>query len=473
MKKLISILCALMWTNVALAQSFPKPPDVPDYVPVTVTYQPRPGTNQLGDGSNAKGGTPPAYASQPADIPATTTTGWVVNTSISGNFCDLPPSGGTCAEAKARFVAETSHISADDPIRNYCQPGMSHLHQFFGNRTTNACSTFASLRNNANAFKGASTFGGGIVNGTAYWFPCPIKTNPFSNGKNYCVKSDYQIIYYTENPYNGYVKLNRIPRSLRYVTGHRMDAPGSTGYVDFDAEIAAANAQSGTGGRYYRVGRGTGWIGWGCESTGESGKRYLGKKDGSAGGFTTPCPSSSRIYAEIIAPQCWDGVNLWSPGGYKHFRHAIGDNDTGAQDICPNGWYRIPQLILKIFFTHQGEADYKTWRLSSDDTAEVACGGCTIENGESFHTDWFGAWDDAIFMAWQDNCLGVNATPHECNYSVISATQRLITDSAAPDGSRTPQQVNLTNAYGTTLAANMWEIPSSYNGPKTLHSRGP
>lgn len=484
MKRIISILLAIIGATQAAAQTFPTPPDVAEYSAVTVAYASGVTVNTLGDNSDAKGGVAPAYATMPADIPSTSLTGWVVSSGIVAgssagggvNYCSLPPSGGTCSEAKFRTLANTSHIAFDDPIRNYGQPGTSHLHQFFGNRTANAYSTYASLRNNCNntSLTGTATAGGGCAaNGTAYWFPCPIKTNPFSDSKNYCVKSDYQIIYYTMNPYNDYTTLSRIPRGLRYILGHRMDASGGTGYVDVDAEIAAANAQPGTAGRYYRIGRGTGWIGWGCESTAETGKRYLGKKDLTAGGFTTPCPSSSQIYAELVAPQCWDGVNLWSPGGYKHMRQAIGDNVTGKQDICPLGWYRLPQLIVKIFFSHSGESDYKTWRLSSDDMAETACGGCTIESGESFHTDWFGGWDDSVFMAWQDNCLGINSTPHECDYSVASATQRLITDSAAPDGSRNPQ-VNATSLkFGTATAADMWQVPASPNGPATLHSHGP
>lgn len=471
--RILLAVMAFASATMAQAQTFPKPPDVADYQSVAVTYASGTNANTLGDNSNAKGGTPPAYATMPADIPSTSTTGWVVASGGAG-FCNLPISGGVCVEAKFRTHANTSHIAYDDPIRNYGQPRQSHLHQFFGNRTANAFSTYASLRNNCNSTtitNGGATAGGGCaVNGTAYWFPCPIKTNPFGDGKNYCVKSDYQIIYYTMNPYNNYTQLQRIPRGLRYVLGHRMDASGSTGYVDFDAEIAAANAQPGTGGRYTRISRGTGWVGWGCESTGEGGKRYLGKKDGSVGGFTTPCPSTSRIYAELEAPSCWDGVNLWSPGGYKHLRHTIHDVPSGANDICPLGWYRLPQLIIKIFFSHQGEADYKTWRLSSDDMAETAC-GCTIENGESFHTDWFGGWDDTMFMLWQDNCLGINSTPHECDNSVASATQRFITGENAPDGSRSPQ-VSLTTVYGTASAANMWEIPANPTSPATIHTHG-
>ncbi len=52
------------------------------------------------------------------------------------------PQGG-----RGQFVVECpfSHEAPDDPIVLPGQPGAAHLHEFFGNRTTNAASTLASL----------------------------------------------------------------------------------------------------------------------------------------------------------------------------------------------------------------------------------------------------------------------------------------------------------------------------------------
>ena len=51
--------------------------------------------------------------------------------------------GGPPTEMKPRFVTRCtfSHRLADDPIVRPGQPGASHSHDFFGNRTTNANST--------------------------------------------------------------------------------------------------------------------------------------------------------------------------------------------------------------------------------------------------------------------------------------------------------------------------------------------
>ena len=45
-----------------------------------------------------------------------------------------------------RATCGSSHRRQDDPIVFQNQPGVSHMHEFFGNRTTNAQSTLTSLR---------------------------------------------------------------------------------------------------------------------------------------------------------------------------------------------------------------------------------------------------------------------------------------------------------------------------------------
>src|SRR5919205_3463935 len=57
-----------------------------------------------------------------------------------------------------------SHISNDDPIVYPGQPGRSHSHTFFGNRSTSAASTLHSLRAAATTCKPRSDT-------AAYWVP--------------------------------------------------------------------------------------------------------------------------------------------------------------------------------------------------------------------------------------------------------------------------------------------------------------
>jgi hypothetical protein len=57
-----------------------------------------------------------------------------------------------------------SHTRPDDPIVHMGMPGMSHLHEFFGNDTTDAATTFASLRRGSSTCSEAGDRSG-------YWVP--------------------------------------------------------------------------------------------------------------------------------------------------------------------------------------------------------------------------------------------------------------------------------------------------------------
>ena len=49
------------------------------------------------------------------------------------------------AAQSLKIECGASHAAADDPIVFPGQPGAAHLHEFFGNTSTNASSTYASM----------------------------------------------------------------------------------------------------------------------------------------------------------------------------------------------------------------------------------------------------------------------------------------------------------------------------------------
>ena len=55
------------------------------------------------------------------------------------------PSSADVGDIGWTSVCDYSHSLKDDPIVYPGQPGVSHLHDFYGNTTTNAYSTIASL----------------------------------------------------------------------------------------------------------------------------------------------------------------------------------------------------------------------------------------------------------------------------------------------------------------------------------------
>lgn len=480
-----SILAGLALTGTAHAQTtqdgFVVPPDVDPYVAPTIAYPSGSTVSVVGDGSTNRGGTMPVLANQPADIPSTAT-GWK-----EGSPSYVTVVNKNTEETKARFLGDFSHMNKDDVIRNYGQVGAAHWHCYFGNTTTNAFSTFQSLRDRANEFstgtpkKAASTVSGGPYNATGYWHPCVMIDNPFGDGKDYVVKPQQYVIYYTANPANKADYLQRIPRGLRYIIGTNVDDPYDTA---FKAEIAAANAQPGTAGRYAY--RGNGFDGWQCHQT-ITGPTVAvvnePNSQGNADGFTTStgtdpwggnCTAGMYLVAHFSAPDCYDGINLWAPGGYKHLRQRVDDNArTDAWEGCPNGWFILPQLVLTIWHQHQGWTDYQRWELSSDDMATAAAqaidpGADPMLPGQSMHTDWFGAWDDTVFLGWQDAAFGVNGntTYRALNDSAISTTERLVTGTT-PDGTRGGTQIHSDDLFSTDTAGEMIEVPSS-TGPVTV-----
>ncbi len=495
MKRLILACTALVSPILAQAQTvqdgFVVPSDVLATTGVYVEkfngYAAGSTENQIGDGT-ARGGTAPVIATMPADIPSVAS-GWLTTGSSFETVVDP-----ATEEVKARFVANRSRDSFDDPIRNSRQPGTSHCHTFFGNTTTNAYSTYASLRTQANLLaaqsKPASTAAGGPYNATAYWHPCIIKPNAFGDGKNYVVRAAFYTIYYVENPATPAAQAMRIPRGMRYVLGVNMDDPDDT---IIKAQIATANAQSGTAGRYAYPAApfGNGWIGYRCLSADQNtlipytveggGNNYPAfKTAGGADPWGGNCNAGKWLVAEFNGPNCYDGTNIWSPGGYKHFRRKITDNvGTASTKGCPNGWFYLPAISLTMFFKHQGFADYGTWYLSSDAMATtkrqlLTPGADPMRPGESMHTDWMNGWDDTTLMKWHNFCFGQSGgSLHICANGTIGSNETMLGGAGgnAPDGSRSPQiTIDLATAPTTLLRSDMTQVPASLTGPHVIHA---
>lgn len=463
-KRILAFLSLVLLAQAVIAQSFPTPPDMRAYVPITPTYQAGTTANVHGDGTST-GGLPPAASYELSEVnpitvgspyafsqtsndltftgsisgttltvtalgqgiaPANgdkvtgsgmtdeqitavvsawngTSATYTVNTSqtvasqamrsTGPQFCNEYINGGPsgCTEAKFRTVVSNKvKVLFDDPIRNYGQPGASHCHTFFGNLSTNAYSTYATLRKETtgNASKYAHA-AGGPLNSTAYWYPCVEKLNPFGDGKNYVVRpgnssTESIIIYYTNDPLNS-PHITRLLLGLRYVNGFNMDDPDQTW---LEKVIYSANHQPGTSVTRYSFTHGGNPANhpqWQCATTDGNGTlatfdgtgTYLANADGTDP-FNGHCRAGDDLWMQFTSPaKCWDGTNLWSPGGYIHVIPMIWDNQV-ADWICPNGWYQIPGLIFQLHFTQQGPTDYMNWRLSSDDMAQTKLDGLPI-----------------------------------------------------------------------------------------------
>ena len=314
-------------------------------------------------------------APEPATATVTTTTTSSLEgaTPIASNFdpnaelssIPMPASAAPDVVGAFRFICLPGQLKADDPIVYPGQPGRSHLHQFFGNETADANSTYASLRAAGNSSCMSP------VNRSAYWMPAVL------NGKGQVVRPDYVSIYYKRRPlsdpivsdpthpqYQG--KGIKLPNGIRFIFGRNM--------------LNLAEPE-------------TGAVFFGCDGpTAVPGNRYNNFEEAQAG-----CPVGNRIGVKISAPDCWDGKNLDSADHRSHV--AYGSFGSWGYYKCPTSHpFVIPAFSLAAWFT---QAEGETYSLVSDDM-DTSPGH---KRGDTFHADFFMAWDPVVHDMWEKNCI--------------------------------------------------------------------
>ncbi len=188
-----------------------------------------------------------------------------------------------------------SHSATDDPIVFPDNPGASHRHDFFGNRTTDAFSTPDTMLDDPTSCQQA-------LDTAAYWAP-----TLFDHGTP--VVPQGADVYYRPGP--------RIdPRSVR---------PYPHGLVMISGDAMATEPQS------------TQFVGWACGSGGDP-------------EVAAPtCPSDAPLRLKIVFPDCWDGHSLDSA---DHRSHMAASTDGR----CPSGHpVPVPQLQLTVRYPVHGE----------------------------------------------------------------------------------------------------------------------
>ncbi len=282
----------------------------------------------------------------------------------------MPSSAAPDVVGAFRFLCKPSHLAYDDPIVFPGQKGRSHLHMFFGNTSTDANSTYESLRT-----EGESTCRGPL-NRSAYWVPALM------NGQGDVVMPEYISIYYKRYPSTdprcaegkGCIGL---PRGLRYVFGRTMDG-----------DVAGAE------GRTY----------FNCQGEGAVAGKYTNLVEAAQN-----CPSGALIAAIVQAPDCWNGTDLDSADHRSHMAYEVRDSNTGVASCPTTHPYRVPTFTLGAWYQtddtldRSGNTDpsLKTWHFSSDRME----GQVGRTSGQTFHADWFGAWDDDVMATWLTNCI--------------------------------------------------------------------
>ena len=189
-----------------------------------------------------------------------------------------------------------SHSATDDPIVKPGEPGESHLHDFFGNRSTHAHSTYASML-------AASTRCDMPADTGAYWVPALFKDGAKITPSGLMLGDDISNTAYYRDSGTSLAEVP-FPADLRVVTGNG------------HATSAAENPIYGDE------------IYWQCEN-GDTTRRA----------YPADCPSGI-VVLKVHFPTCWDGT-LTHSNDSSHMRYE-------HDDSCPAGWKALPELILRL-----------------------------------------------------------------------------------------------------------------------------
>jgi hypothetical protein len=259
------------------------------------------------------------------------------------------PAGHAAEDPEIRMECDIDHYGQDDPIVYPGQPGVSHMHSFYGNTSTNAYTTPATLAANLSSCSYLQQY-----DRSAYWIPSLYYKNPDGTSTKVSDASQQLVIYYQKPGGAGGPKITPFPVGLRMVAG--------------DSHATSPQPQSITS--------------WDC---GDGGPSTSTIPD------CTNAGSGHTLVGFVEFPNCWDGVHLDTADHKSHMAYA--DPTTG---VCPAGHpVSLPQLHYEDWVN--GTAGGPNYYLSS--------GGVY-----SMHGDFFAAWDNRLQNGLVDNCFNTHIT---------------------------------------------------------------
>ena len=295
-----------------------------------------------------------------------------------------------------------SHRSADDPIVHHGHPGMSHMHDFLGNVSTDAHSTLRSLLASRSLCKRPADH-------SAYWVPTlyengrplqpygsayyrtgfrdPKTIEPFPQGLRMIAgdamtrrSADPNAVYWHCTSGAGLATRDPLPRFLARRAKRRRQLRGLTRGIARHRLALRSARRSGdrAGSRHQRA----------VLRRLAARRMSLLMDPVGPNGFPT-CPPGQVIHLTLTFPSCWDGKRLDSPDHKSHLAYPV-THPGGRIFFCPRGHsHPVPKLALSLRYpTRAGPG------------TRLATGG-----PQTAHGDFFNAWEPRPLAGLVDRCL--------------------------------------------------------------------
>ena len=212
-----------------------------------------------------------------------------------------------------QFIAECafSHSNRDDPIVFPGQPGVAHLHAFFGAVQADAVSTAASLL-------ASDTLCDQQLDHSSYWAPALI-----DHGE--VIQPDKVTAYYRPGPGVEPTTVMPYPLGLKMIAGAVHDGPRpSTNVASWTCGVSPRNDP------------------------------------------TPPdCPPDKGLRMIVTFPDCWDGTNLDSPDHRSHVIYSAGGNCPSTHSVA------VPQLTTTLAYPITGTGHELSLSSGGIDTLHV------------------------------------------------------------------------------------------------------
>jgi Domain of unknown function (DUF1996) len=297
------------------------------------------------------------------------------DTSTDTTTAQSAPSGVMPSVAFA-VRCRLSHEASDDPMLLPGKPGASHQHSFFGNRTTNASSTVASLL-------GRQTSCDDLGDTAAYWLPAPVGAT-WTAIRAYYGAGQLQPSNIAPYP-NGLALIGGNPPQHAH---HQVSAQERAQATDKPSEPQRDQAQSDdTQAAMWSCGRAIDEPGWTVAMP--------------------QCASGKQLAARITFGQC---VQVPEPGQLKPSQpSALTKAVSPKQGKCPPNYpLGIPELRIR---------------------AELSGTPSALSSGalDSLHADFLNAWDAPTLQNLVDVCIRGQRTADQIKLCGLPGTGPRVT----------------------------------------------